>query len=217
MRKKRSRKDGRWEKERRGSTTEGESRHAPSNRHHAPIRGSSRSTPTIAQYASLRVITLNHVHHESIHEPLKNEVRRPLFREVFTLRASTRIAREGGEKGEERERERKRCKQYRRGEFGMHTGQKDRVSLIVNYPTDCFFFFFFFLYTQNRKTRNKKKEREKTSYTIYRQQLQGLNAGPFRVVRREDISAFIYILSLFYFSFFFFRMCPVKKYKSKHG
>lgn len=137
--------------------------------------------------------------------------------EKFSLYAHPRVLPERGERKGRRERERKRCKQYRRGEFGMHTGQKDRVSLIVNYPTDCFFFFFFFLYTQNRKTRNKKKEREKTSYTIYRQQLQGLNAGPFRVVRREDISAFIYILSLFYFSFFFFRMCPVKKYKSKHG
>lgn len=161
MGKKRSRKDGRWEKERRGSTTEGESRHAPSNRHHAPIRGSSRSTPTIAQYASLRVITLNHVHHESIHEPLKNEVRRPLFREVFTLRASTRIARERGEKGEERERERKRCKQYRRGEFGMHTGQKDRVSLIVNYPTDCFFFFSSFCIRRTEKREIKKKRERK--------------------------------------------------------
>lgn len=71
--------------EKKGSRTKGESVHASSDRHHAPVRASSRSTPTIAQYATPRVITLKHVH-KSIHESLKNAVSHPLFRQIFALR-----------------------------------------------------------------------------------------------------------------------------------
>lgn len=131
-----------------------------------PYAGSSRSTPTIAQYASLRVITLNHVHRESIHEPLKNEVRRPLFREVFTLRASTRIGRREGERS------------GGGGGGGVNSivgvnsgcahgmGQKD-PRFIDRELSNGLFFFFFFVHAQSKNEkykREKKKEKKATRF-----------------------------------------------------
>lgn len=138
--------------------------------------------------------------------------------EKFSLYAHPRVLPERGERKGRRERERERGVN---SIVGVNSGctRAKKIAFHWSWTIQRIVFFFFssFCIRRTEKREIKKKEREKTSYTIYRQQLQGLNAGPFRVVRREDISAFIYILSLFYFSFFFFRMCPVKKYKSKHG